>query len=329
MFKIPTILTQTELLDKAFHRASKISENQKIRNRVLRKKKQIISKINTVTDIIDSTLSKYISAFPSFDRLHKFEFELVNITVGIDKLRKALGSIDWARQQVRNLGIMIKTKVNQLRGQNEYSKIEQLNRMFYGRVSSIIKQVGNELDFLNSARDRLKKLPNIDPELTTVVVAGYPNVGKSLLVKQISSAKPLVAKYPFTTKQLNIGHLTINNHKIQIIDTPGLLDHSPEQRNKIERQAIMALRYLADLIIFILDPSEHCGYIIDEQNKLLTEIKALFNDVQIIEIENKIDLFRPTSERLKISALDGQGLDEILLLIEDSISSNQSNPLII
>jgi nucleolar GTP-binding protein len=321
MFKIPTILNQTELLNKAFHRASKISENQKIKNRVQRKKKQIISKIDTVTDIIDSTLSKYISAYPSFDRLHKFEFELVNITVGVDKLRKALGSIDWARQQVRKLGVSIKTKVNKIRGQNEYSKIEQLNRMFYGRVSSIIKQVGNKLDFLNSARDHLRKLPNIDPELTTVVVAGYPNVGKSLLVKQISSAKPLVAKYPFTTKQLNIGHLTIKNHRIQIIDTPGLLDRSPEQRNKIERQAIMALRYLADLIIFILDPSEHCGYIIEEQNKLLTEIKAIFNDVQIIEIENKIDLFQPTSERLKISALDGQGLDDILLLIEKSILS--------
>jgi nucleolar GTP-binding protein len=194
--------------------------------------------------------------------------------------------------------------------------------MFYGRASSIIAQVANNLEFLNSARNTLKKLPKIDPEVTTIVVAGYPNVGKSLLVKQISSAKPAVAKYPFTTKQLNIGHIIIGNEKIQIIDTPGILDRSPEKRNKIERQAIMALRYLANLIVFILDPSEHCGYTIDEQKRLLAEISELFSDVKILEIENKVDLFKSTTDRLKISAIDDQGQDKLLEHIIGLVKEN-------
>jgi nucleolar GTP-binding protein len=319
MFKIPTILTHAELQDKAFHKAGKITENLKIRNRLMRKKKLVLSKINAVTDTIDSTLGKYISAFPSFNQLHKFYFELINITIGIDQLRKSLGAIDWARQQVHKIGAQASKKVNHIRAQNEYSKLEQLRRMFYGRVSSILDQVSSELEFLNSARDHLRKLPAIDPEVTTIVVAGYPNVGKSLLVKRISSAKPAVATYPFTTQQLNLGHIIINNQKIQVIDTPGLLDHHPEKRNKIERQAIMALQYLADMIIFILDPSEYCGYTIEEQNRLFEEVSRLFQNILIIDIENKVDVLCTDTTRLKISALDGQGIDELLGIIQKSI----------
>ncbi|MCK5561197.1 MAG: 50S ribosome-binding GTPase [Thermoplasmata archaeon] len=315
MFKIPTILTHDELLEKAFHRAAKISEKTKIRNKVKRHKILVLSKLDVVTDTIDSTLNKYIKAFPSFNQLHKFEFELIDLTIGIDKLRKSLGAIDWARQQVLKLRKVLRNKINRVASLNDYPKLESYRGMFYGRVSSVIAQVADNLEFLNSARNALKKLPKIDPEVTTIVVAGYPNVGKSLIVKQISSAKPAVAKYPFTTKQLNIGHIIIDNEKVQIIDTPGVLDRSPEKRNKLERQAIMALRYLANLIIFILDPSEHCGYTIDEQKRLLAEIRELFHDVKILEIENKVDLFKSTTDRLKISAIDDQGLDKLLELM--------------
>ena len=165
----------------------------------------------------------------------------------------------------------------------------------------------------------MKKLPNINPEITTIVVAGFPNVGKSMLVKNISSAQPRIAIYPFTTTQLNLGHLVINTEKVQVIDTPGLLDRSPEKRNMIERQAIMALRYLANLIIFILDPSEHCGYTIDEQEGLLKEIRKLFPDVEIIEIENKVDLIESDNDLLKISAITGQGLDELMEIVIERI----------
>jgi nucleolar GTP-binding protein len=275
-----------------------------------------------VTDTIDSTLNKYIKAFPSFNQLHKFEFELIDLTISIDKLRKSLGAIDWARKQVRELRKDLRKKINRVTSLNDYAKLESYRGMFYGRASSIIAQVANNLEFLNSARNTLKKLPKIDPEVTTIVVAGYPNVGKSLLVKQISSAKPAVAKYPFTTKQLNIGHIIIGNEKIQIIDTPGILDRSPEKRNKIERQAIMALRYLANLIVFILDPSEHCGYTIDEQKRLLAEISELFSDVKILEIENKVDLFKSTTDRLKISAIDDRGQDKLLEHIIGLVKEN-------
>ena len=325
MFKIPTILLSDELLDKAFHGASKITENKKIRNRLLRRKKFVLARIDSIMGTLDSILSKYIKTFPSFDQLHKFLFELIDIAVGMDKLRKSLGAVDWARKKILELSKVTIKKINNIRIEDQYSQLEKLRSMYYGRVSSLITQIKDELQFLNSSRDYLRKLPSIRPELVTIVVAGYPNVGKSLFVKQISSAKPVVATYPFTTKQLNLGHMIINTHRIQIIDTPGLLDRSFEKRNNIERHAVMALRYLADLIIFILDPSEHCGYSIDDQLNLLSEIKKLFPDVNIIEVENKVDAYRSKSDRFQISALNRSGLNELLVEITQYIMKDIEN----
>ena len=323
MFKITTILTADELLDKAFHRASKVSENPKIKNKIKRRKKIIITKFAIISDVLDSTLNKYISSFPSFDRLHKFEYELINITIGVDKLRKSLGAIDWARKQVRTLNSKLSREVDSVRNLKDYELLERLRRMFYGRTTSIINQVKSDLNFLNQSRNALKKLPTIDPELKTIVVAGFPNVGKSLLVKHISTAEPIIAKYPFTTKHLNLGHMAFDNETLQIIDTPGLLDRSMEDRNKIELEAIMALEHLSDLIIFILDPSEHCGYTIDEQNKLLSEIKEKFQNIDILVIENKVDIIKTNSELLKISAEDGSGITELLEFIRKFIKHAQ------
>ena len=318
MYKIPTILTTDEILDKIFHRASKKSEDGHIKNRVLRKKRNIQAKLNVVFDTLDSTLAKYITAFPSFDQIHRFEFEIIDIILSVDKIRKSLGALDWARKQVRKLKDEISRKISQVQSQKDYPKLEELRSKFYGRVTSILEQISSNLVFLNKARDRMKKMPTIDPELTTLVVAGYPNVGKSLLVKQISSAKPNVATYPFTTKQLNIGHITIDHLKIQIIDTPGLLDRSLNERNKIELQAIMALKYLANIIVFIIDPTEHCGYEKEKQLSLLEELNRSFKDIQIIEIENKMDILESPTDRLKISAKTGHGLDELLNIIQSS-----------
>ncbi|WP_455392687.1 NOG1 family protein [[Eubacterium] cellulosolvens] len=323
MYKIPTILTHTELLDKAFHRAAKISERVKIKNKLKRHKILVIEKIDSTTNTIDSTLHKYITAFPSFNQLHKFEAELIELTIGIDKLRKSLGAIDWARHQILKLRTQTIKKVKSINALQDFSKLDQTRSMFYGRTSSIIEQIAIDLEFLNTSRDTLKKLPVINPESTTIVIAGYPNVGKSLLVKQISSAKPRVASYPFTTQQLNIGHIIFDHEKLQIIDTPGLLDRSTEMRNKIERQAIMALKYLANLIIFVLDPTEHCGYTIDEQNRLLVELRKLFGEIKIIAIENKMDISQTDTANLKISALDGTGLDELMEVIKSSFKNHQ------
>ena len=52
---------------------------------------------------------------------------------------------------------------------------------------------------------------------------------------------------------------------VQVIDTPGILDHSLEERNTIEMQAITALAHLRAAILYVMDVSEQCGYNLSQQ----------------------------------------------------------------
>jgi len=171
----------------------------------------------------------------------------------------------------------------------------------------------------------LRTFPDIE-DIPTVVIAGYPNVGKSSLIRQLSTAKPEIAQYPFTTKQIYVGHIEKTVHyekkKYQIIDTPGLLDRPLSERNNIEKQAIAALRHLADLIVFIFDPSGTSGYQMNEQILMLDNIKKLFSDVPFIIVENKLDIKNTGSSNQKISCNTGEGIKELrqeILFILDKV----------
>ncbi|MDH7509153.1 MAG: 50S ribosome-binding GTPase [Methanomassiliicoccales archaeon] len=312
--KIPTILYSKELLDKAFKKASKIQKEGL--DRVDKVRKTAISKISVAGDIISSNLAKYVKAFPSFSKTNEFEMELVDVIIGIDRLKKSLGALNWCSMKALELE---KTYLGKVRKAQNSEEISRLRKEFYGRLSSLVNQIDQDLKFVATAREKLKELPEIDPALPTAVIAGFPNVGKSQLVERISSARPKIAPYPFTTQGIGIGHFTARRKKYQVVDTPGLLDRKLEERNRIELQAILALRHLADIIIFLIDPSETSGYSIKDQLALLESIKMNFANIPIIEVENKSDIIKTESPRMKISALTGEGIEEFLALVIDML----------
>lgn len=301
MFKIPNVLDADALLDKAFGRAKKIAERDR--------KARAINKVSTVKMILNNTLQKYVKAFPSFDKLHRFHYELLDLLIGVDKLKKSLGAIEWARKKINSICYQGIKKLKK-----EEEDFAPIVKEVYGRISSIIYQINPHLNFLEESRLKIKQIPAISTDLPTVIIAGYPNVGKSSLLKFLSSAKPEIASYPFTTKGLIVGHFYVEqNHekkKIQIIEAPGLLDRPNEKRNEIERQGIIALKYLPDLIIFIIDASLHCGYDLESQLNLLEEIKKEFG-VDVIVVENKVDISKGKTEYMKISCKTGEGIEEL------------------
>ena len=134
-----------------------------------------------------------------------------------------------------------------------------------------------------------------------------PNVGKSTLLAALTGSKPEIAHYPFTTKNLNFG--SDKKNKIQFVDTPGLLDRPLSKRNKIERQAIVALKHVAKLIIFIFDVSE-TGYELKAQKKLLDEIRKSFR-VPIIKVTNKADVSETVEKTWPISSKKKTGIKEL------------------
>lgn len=302
--KIPTVPTADELLDKSFRRAARAKHGKRILDRKSKLEAEE-SMLLTAANILSDNLIGIVRKFPSFDEMPPFYLELADILAGVEELKMNLASVQWAGNKIHEIarkyvGIMRKS---------EDAKV--VRKQAFGRTASIMQSIDGNLRFLNEARNKLKKLPDIsaDPAL---VVAGYPNVGKSSFVALVSSAKPEIASYPFTTKGLAVGHFTREGIRYQVIDTPGLLDRPLEERNEIELQAISALKHVGKAVLYIIDPSETCGYTLEKQMHLLEEIKKEFA-VPILVATNKVDIAAPVEGTdMSMSTLTEEGVQEVL-----------------
>ncbi|MDF1533255.1 MAG: NOG1 family protein [Methanosarcinaceae archaeon] len=315
--KIHTVPTSDELIDKAFKRASRARSGKQITGRTSGRKAEE-SMLLTAANVLSDNLANIVRRFPNFDDLPRFYYELTNILVGVDNMRMSLGSVDWASGKIHDIS---RDYVGKMRKDRDPMG---LRKEAFGRMASIIKSISKNLIMLNDARNILRKLPSVDDE-PTIVVAGYPNVGKSSFVSAITGANPEVAAYPFTTKGVTIGHFIRDHDRYQVLDTPGLLDRPMADRNDIELQAITALKYLDSVVLFILDASETCGYEISDQKRMLDEVREQF-DLPIIVVANKSDL--PDFKELdfvdmKMSTATGEGIDLVVNKLLDMIDEKK------
>jgi nucleolar GTP-binding protein len=93
-------------------------------------------------------------------------------------------------------------------------------------MATIVKRQAQSLQYLEQVRQHLSRLPSIDPNTRTLLICGYPNVGKSSFLNKITRADVEVQPYAFTTKSLYVGHTDYKYLRWQVVDTPGILDHS-------------------------------------------------------------------------------------------------------
>jgi len=302
--KIPTVPTSEELLNKSFKRAARAKHGKRILDRASKLKAEE-SMLLTAAHILSDNLINIVRKFPSFDTMPPFYLELADVIVGVEEMKMNLASIQWAGTKINE---MARKYVGMMRNANDAKVVR---KAAFGRISSIVDSVDGSLRFMNDARNKLRKLPEIG-EGPTIVVAGYPNVGKSSFVALVSTARPEIASYPFTTKGLAVGHFEKKKLRYQIIDTPGLLDRPLEERNEIELQAISALKHVGKVMLFIIDPSETCGYTLEKQMHLLEEIKKEFG-IPMIVAANKADISKTTEiSDMSMSTLTGDGVEAVL-----------------
>jgi len=288
-------------------RESTMSKNKAVRSRRIE-----IARIDAMAKTLVNTFKHIVKCFPSIDQLAPFYQELVYATLEVDKLKQSLGALTWAQKQI--IGILHKNtkeiSTAQLGNNNK------LRIAFSGRLSSVLKQIKPNLDYLEHSRKIIKKYPSLKTKINTIVLAGAPNVGKSTLLARLTGSAPKTATYPFTTQQLNVGYDPEGN---QYIDTPGLLDRPLQERNTIEKQAILALKHLASVVVFVIDPTETCGYTIPEQRNLLNELRKMFEQ-PIIVVSNKSDTGMKFKNSIEISAITGEGIQQLQEEIKKIIS---------
>lgn len=290
--KLPHIPTPDEIIDKAFNRASKAASkvrSSKLHPRVKGKRIEEV-RVDTACDIITSTFNGIVVGTPIIEELPEFYQDYIDIVVGVDQYKHSLGAVFWALGVIKQIQSQYTSRI---RKSDSLSAI-QIRKEAYGRIVSIVKRIEDELDFLDFCKRELKNMPNINFDAIRVVIAGFPNVGKSTLLNNITDASPKVANYPFTTQGLQIGNYELGYKKYQIIDTPGLLDRSINDMNEIELNAIAALEHLGNIIIYIFDPSETSGFLMENQYLLYAEIKKVF-ETQMICLFNKTDLLEDDS----------------------------------
>ena len=104
-------------------------------------------------------------------------------------------------------------------------RCKSLKRAALGRMCTMLRKISSSLSYLEEVRKHLGRLPSINPYERTILITGFPNVGKSSFINTISKANVEVQSFPFTTKALYVGHTQYQTSRFQVIDSPGVLDH--------------------------------------------------------------------------------------------------------
>ncbi|KAJ3749681.1 P-loop containing nucleoside triphosphate hydrolase protein [Lentinula detonsa] len=261
------------------HKNFKIS---RIRNFYMRK-------VKFTQDSFDEKLGAILSEFPMLDDLHPFLSSLMNVLYDKNHYKLALGQLRTARHLIDHVA---KDYVRLLKFGDSLYRCKQLKKAALGRMATIMRRQKDPLAYLEQVRQHISRLPAIDPNTRTLLICGYPNVGKSSFINKVTRADVDVQPYAFTTKSLFVGHLDYKYLRWQVIDTPGILDHPLEDMNTIEMQSITALAHLKSCVLYFMDLSEQCGYTVEAQCKLFHSIKPLFNGKPTLLVINKIDVTR-------------------------------------
>lgn len=179
--------------------------------------------------------------------------------------------------------------------------------------------------------------------IADVGLVGAPNAGKSSLLAAISTARPKIAGYPFTTLSPNLGVLSVDDGKIVIADVPGLIEGAHENKGL----GIYFLRHIerTRFLVHVLDlGAETAEAVLDQWRMVRTEFNAYSEAAEsrlpgegredllsrpYIVIGNKMDLpgarenDRLLGEFMKnkgipyfsTSALSGEGIDKFITAI--------------
>jgi GTP-binding protein len=174
--------------------------------------------------------------------------------------------------------------------------------------------------------------------IADVGLVGFPNVGKSTLISKVSSARPVIADYPFTTLIPHLGVVDVGRDKSFVMaDIPGLIEgahvgHGLGARflKHIERTKVL---------VHLIDVSPYSGRNpVDDFAIVMDELASYNPDLAkrpLLLVANKIDLLVPRERKrlaavkrlaareklpfFAVSALKGKGLKELISAVAETL----------
>lgn len=178
--------------------------------------------------------------------------------------------------------------------------------------------------------------------MADVGLIGFPNAGKSTLLRRISAARPRVASYPFTTLVPSLGVVDRDDRRCVVADIPGLIEGASEGAGlghqflrHVERTRVLI--HLLDLEAMLIEGRDllkdydairrelerYRPELLDRQEIVVLSKSDLVHDEVVLD-----ELFTRLAERglepLRISAATNQGLDALLGAMFDAVEATRS-----
>lgn len=193
------------------------------------------------------------------------------------------------------------------------------------QISSMLDSVQNKLEILEKSFDNGKLIK----EGIKTAIIGKPNAGKSSLLNAIlKEDRAIVTEYEGTTRDTIEEFVNIEGVPLKLIDTAGIRD-AKDEVEKIGIKKSKEIANDADLVIAIFDSSKELTV---EDEEILNIIKnkksiILLNkaDLNSVLTENDAKFKEITENVIKISALNGVGLEKLYNLISKMFSLEEIN----
>ncbi|WRX16176.1 Nucleolar GTP-binding protein 1 [Theobroma cacao] len=313
--KLPMVMPSVDIFHSAMRKAKRVLPTKGIANIARRERNRGAKQLDALMKELAVPLRGYIENFPKRMYLHPYERSLIELTLGDGNYEEVLRKVDALRKKVVSVG-----KEHASLCAKSLSKREAEERLTEGleKLQEIFKREGQAVDNLLYIAKTLRAMPVVDLEMPTLCLVGAPNVGKSSLVRMLSTGKPEVCNYPFTTRGILMGHITINYQHFQVTDTPGLLKrcdgkeflksvcimstvllHSltpiAEDRNNLEKLTLAVLSHLPTAILYVHDLSGECGMSPSDQFVIYKEIRERFDNHLWLDVVSKCDLLQESS----------------------------------
>ncbi len=174
--------------------------------------------------------------------------------------------------------------------------------------------------------------------LADVGLVGFPNAGKSTLLSALSSARPKIANYPFTTLEPSLGIVSYRDSKSFVMaDIPGIIEGASEGKGlglrflrHIERNSLLLFMVPGDSDDIKHDYEVLLGELQQFNPDMLDKHRVLAVTKSDLLDEELIDMLRETLPTdlpvVFISSVSGYGLDELKDVLWDELN-NESNKL--
>ncbi|XP_061997713.1 nucleolar GTP-binding protein 1 isoform X2 [Rosa rugosa] len=304
--KLPMVMPSVDILYSALRKAKKVAPTKGIANIAKRERNRGAKQLDALMKEIAVPLRTYSENFPNKKYLHPYERSLIELTLGDGNYEQVLGKVDALRKKVVSVG-----KEHASLCAKSTSKKEAETRLSEGlkKVEETYIRQGKYVDDLLHIAKTLRAMPVVDLETPTLCLVGAPNVGKSSLVRILSTGKPEVCNYPFTTRGILMGHIILNHETFQVTDTPGLLKRCDEDRNNLEKLTLAVLSHLPTAVLYVHDLSGECGTSPTDQFVIYNEIKEKFGDHLWLDVVSKCDLLQESPVLFATDNDDDNDLD--------------------